>query len=61
VSTADACTLSTAERPLRLAGLDALFASSARGVEREDDGGRIDLSGGPGLRDRVRDPDPQPG
>jgi hypothetical protein len=32
---ADACTLPTAERPLRVAEFDALFASALRGVERQ--------------------------
>jgi len=53
--TTDACTLPTAERPLRLAEFDRLFATSARRVSRLDGGRlRIDLSGGRGLVAQVR-------
>ncbi|MEV8564795.1 hypothetical protein AB0436_04265 [Streptomyces sp. NPDC051322] len=50
------CTLPTEERPLRVAEWDALFserlASSSRpGPLRL----RLDLSGGPGIEERVRD------
>jgi hypothetical protein len=51
----DACTLPTAERPLRLAEFDELFATSARSVTRDAEGVRIHLVGAAGLRDRVRD------
>lgn len=51
----DVCTLPTAERPLRLAEFDALFASSARSVTRDADGVRIRLVGSGGLREQVRD------
>jgi hypothetical protein len=50
----DSCTLPTAERPLRLAEFDALFASSARSVSRDVDGVRIRLAGSGGLREHVR-------
>lgn len=54
--TAEACTLPTAERPLRLAEFDSLFASSARRVDRLPGGGvRIQLVGEPGLWERVSD------
>jgi hypothetical protein len=55
LTTTDACTLPTAERPMRLAEFDALFASSARAVTRHEHGARIHLVGGPGLSERVRD------
>lgn len=32
----EACTLPTAERPLRVAGFDELFATAVREVRRED-------------------------
>ena len=51
----DACTMPTAERPLRLAEFDALFAESVRSVSYEGDHVRMHLSGSAGLRDRVRD------
>jgi len=51
----DACTLPTAERPLRLAEFDALFASSVRDVRRDEHGVRIHLVGAEGLRDQVVD------
>ena len=51
----DACTLPTAERPLRLAEFDALFATSARRVTRDQRGVRIHLEGDSTLRERVRD------
>lgn len=53
--TTDACALPTAERPLRLAEFDDLFATAVRAVEQRETGARIHLSGGPGLVDRVRD------
>ncbi len=51
----DACTMPTAERPLRLAEFDALFASAVRSVERHGDDVRIRLAGEDGLVERVRD------
>lgn len=45
----------TAERPLRLAEFDALFASAVRRVERRGRDVRMHLAGGPGLVERVRD------
>jgi hypothetical protein len=54
LTSTDACTLPTAERPLRLAEFDALFASSARSVSRDVDGVRIRLAGSGGLREQVR-------
>jgi hypothetical protein len=53
--TTDACIMPTTERPLRLAELDDLVASSAREVTREDDAVRIHLLGAGDLRGRVRD------
>ena len=53
--TTDACSMPTAERPLRLAEFDALFAASVRKVTRDEHGVRLDLEGGPGLRERVQD------
>lgn len=55
LATSAGCTLPTAERPLRLAEFDDLFASSAHRIEHEDTSARIDLSGSAGLADRVRD------
>ena len=51
----DACTLPTAERPLRMAEFDALFATAVRRVERRGSDVRIHLTGGAGLVERVRD------
>jgi len=51
----DACTLPTAERPLRLAEFDALFAKAVRRVERRGSDVRMHLTGGEGLAERVRD------
>lgn len=53
--TTDACTLPTAERPLRLAEFDDLFATSVRGVRRRGDGVLMQLTGTEGLLERVRD------
>jgi len=50
----DACTLPTAERPLRQAEFDALF-TSARQVNRNGCEVEIHLAGSAGLRDRVED------
>ena len=53
--TTSACTLPTAERPLRLAEFDLLFATAVRRVERRGDGVRLHLAGERGLGARVRD------
>jgi hypothetical protein len=53
--TTDACALPTAERPLRLAELDELFATSARSVTRGEHDVRIHLVGDSGLLPSVRD------
>lgn len=53
--TTDACTLPTAERPLRLAEFDDLFSNHLDAVERDAVGVRLVLSGGAGLRERVTD------
>jgi hypothetical protein len=53
--TTDACTLPRAERPLRLAELDTLFAGSVRRVDRGKESVRLHLSGAAGLRETVRD------
>lgn len=51
-----ACTLPTAQRPLRLAEFDALFATAARDVERTDATRvRVTLAGPAGLEATVRD------
>jgi len=52
----DACTLPTAERPLRLAEFDALFAAAVHGGERLTARHlRVTLSGGADLAATVRD------
>jgi hypothetical protein len=53
---ADACTLPTADRPLRLAEFDDLFARALRAIERPDAPGhaRLVLAGGVDLPGRVR-------
>lgn len=53
--TTDACTMPTAERPLRLAEFDALFASSLTRLDTGSDGVRMELRGDAGLYDRVQD------
>jgi hypothetical protein len=56
-SSVDACTLPTAERPLRLAEIDELFATALRRVERPragDTRARLVLVGDDGLADRVQ-------
>jgi hypothetical protein len=53
----DACTLPTADRPLRVAEFDELFATSLRGIERPAHGGtraRLLLAGDETLPARVR-------
>ncbi|NUT21360.1 MAG: hypothetical protein HOV77_19475 [Hamadaea sp.] len=52
----EACTLPTAEKPLRLAEFDALFAVSVRAAERLGPQHlRLTLAGELGLVDSVRD------
>lgn len=53
----DACTLPSAERPLRLAEFEDLFARHVRSVDRDRDGERVrlHLTGEGGLREGVRD------
>jgi hypothetical protein len=52
----DACTLPTAERPLRLAEFDDVITTAVRGVDRLDaTHARLRLSGPPGLAATVRD------
>jgi hypothetical protein len=52
----DACTLPSAERPLRLAEFDSLFAAALRAVERVDATRlAILLEPAPGRADLVRD------
>jgi len=51
----DACTLPTADRPLRLAEFDALFATNLRRVEHRDADVRLHLAGAEGLVEQVRD------
>jgi hypothetical protein len=52
----DACTLPTAERPLRLAEFDALFATAVRSVETTGPTrARLRLTGPAGLTATVRD------
>lgn len=53
--TTDACTMPTAERPLRLAEFDAVFAASVRSVRCRGNDVRMALTGSEGLLDRVRD------
>ncbi|NES14989.1 MULTISPECIES: hypothetical protein [Micromonospora] len=51
-----ACTLPTAEQPLRLAEFDTLFTASVRGGERLTPRHlRVTLAGGEELADSVRD------
>jgi hypothetical protein len=52
----DACTLPTAERPLRLAEFDDLFATAVRRVDPVSaTHARLHVTGPTGLADRVRD------
>jgi hypothetical protein len=52
----DACTLPTAEQPLRLAEFDDLFATAVRQVDPVSaTHARMHLTGPAGLADRVRD------
>ena len=49
------CTLPTAERPLRLAEFDDLFATALRSIERPDDThARLVLAGAEGLAKRTQ-------
>ena len=52
----DECTLPTAERPLRVAEFDDLFATALRAIERPDAAGRarLVLAGGDDLTERVQ-------
>lgn len=50
------CTLPTEERPLRVAEWDALFAERLTSLSRPEPLRLcLDLAGGPGVEDRVRD------
>ncbi|OOC53842.1 MULTISPECIES: hypothetical protein [Nocardiopsis] len=50
------CTLPTRERPLRAAEWDALFSERLRSLSRPRPLHlRLDLAGGPGVQERVRD------
>ena len=50
---ADACTLPTAEQPLRVAEFDGLFATALRGMERGEPGWlRLNLTGARRWRPR---------
>lgn len=52
----DTCTLPTAERPLRLAEFDELFATAVHRVDTVSPiHARLHLAGSAGLADRVRD------
>jgi hypothetical protein len=53
--TTDACTLPTAERPLRLAEFETLFADHLTATSWAGDRLRLALTGGPELRDVVAD------
>ena len=52
----DACTLPTADQPLRVAEFDDLFATALRAIERPDTAvrARLLLVGGEDLADRVQ-------
>lgn len=53
---AEACTLPTAEQPLRLAEFDDLFSSALRSVRRHDETLLvINLDSSPGVEDRAHD------
>ena len=50
-----ACTLPSADRPLRVADFDALFAAHLVRAERTDlTAARLVMAGGPGVADRVQ-------
>ena len=52
----DACTLPTAEQPLRLAEFDELFTAAVRGAERLATRQlRVTMAGGTDLEESVRD------
>ncbi len=50
-----ACTMPSAERPLRLAEFDGLFADAVRRVEGDGELVQLRMAGPAGLRERVRD------
>ena len=51
----EACTLPTAQRPLRMAEFDDLFATTLMSVEKPDQTrARLLLAGGPALAERAR-------
>lgn len=51
----EACTLPTADRPLRLVEFDALFTTAVRRVEHRGHDVRMHLAGPDGLVEQVRD------
>lgn len=51
----DACTLPTAERPVRLAEFDALFTEAVRSVHSDHARLLLHLTGDDGLPERVQD------
>lgn len=53
--TTSACTMPTAQRPLRVAEFDALFEGHVRAVERDPELVRMRLVGPADLRERVAD------
>lgn len=54
-SDVEACTLPTADRPLRVAEFDALFGTSLQSIEQSSDtDARLVLSGDQSIADRVR-------
>lgn len=56
INVPDACTLPTAEQPVRLAEFDELFATFVREVEQPDaTHARLRMTGPEGLAARVRD------
>lgn len=50
-----ACTMPTAQRPLRLAEFDTVFATAVRRVERRGQLVRMQLTGPAGLAEQIRD------
>ncbi|MDX6373984.1 MAG: hypothetical protein QOD98_2972 [Nocardioidaceae bacterium] len=53
--TTDACTLPTAERPMRLSEFENLFADHVTDLSWSGDRLELSLSGAAGLRERVAD------
>jgi hypothetical protein len=53
--TTEACTLPTAQRPLRLAEFDSIFSSAVQSVTRTEAEVVIRLVGNSGLREQIRD------